>query len=122
MGLAFTLQGRSPHSLTYTVQGDGAPQNGDLLRTTAATDAMAGPLKAVLQSSYTLQNWFELRVGNATLNKQPIVSAYPSATDTANAFAVEFLNDGGGANVIRGKMSADGNGLLELRFNHTIDR
>jgi len=124
MPIDFVLAGRSQHALTYKVVATDAPVTGDLSRISAQSQAMAGPLKAALSNSYTSQNWISLRQGDYTTvpPQQPIVSCYIASEDIATSVAAEFLNDGGGNNVIRVKVAADANVLLELRFNHSSDR
>lgn len=112
MALTLTLKSATQHSLKYEFVIPNQQQSksqADLIN-----DCAAGPLRALLDRSYTAAEWAELPKGK-------LLSVFITPFDGQGPIGVVFAM--GGNNEMRVQSTSMGGGaVVELRFHHSISR
>jgi len=125
MAITATLTSATAYALKYHVQYDGVGGAGSgtikVSRDTLLDDCAVGPLADLLAATSDPAEWALLPLGAA-------LSLYPATnrTDAAGSFGARFDNTLGPPAVSNLSVyCTDGvtlEGIVEIRFNHTIDR
>jgi len=104
----------SPHSIKYAYVSFGAADTAKVIRAQLIVDAVAGPLKNLLQNN----------VGAALVAQQdtPNISIYIQQKSAMNAQAYLNADAPDPAGRLLCEAAAAGNATIELRFIHSIPR
>lgn len=130
------LLAKSPYHLKYKLTSDSTDNAGNVERTQNGTpglvnDAAAGPLKTALAKPVTSAQWASLigNVNGAAGYTEPVISVYITPEPVVGGQAVACgaaLLTNESVNVleasIAGGAGAQRTAIIEIRYNHTLDR
>jgi len=114
-GMSFALHTASPYMLRYAAIAGGAGTDNTLTQAQMLADAHAGPLKTKLQVTNTLSEW-------TALIDDPEISVYVSPLGGSPAVVGYGFGNPSSVSTLQLTALAAGNAMVEIRFNHTIDR
>jgi hypothetical protein len=120
MAATLTKVSAAPHALKYSYVADGS-DTVIKTQTQLVADCAAGPLKELLRKSYSPAAWTALCEG--TLFSVYLTLLPPTSTGPVTPNPVAVFDTFGPDNLMRISIGAAVSRLLvELRFNHSIDR
>jgi hypothetical protein len=124
MAIAFSVLAASAHSLRYLAIADGAGQDNTLTQAQLIADAVEGPLKAKLLSSpiqgvsTPANNAWGALVADPTLS----VHVAPGISSPALIGYTFGVVGPGTVHTLICDAAGAGKVVIEIRFNHTLDR
>jgi len=123
MAVTAALLGRSQHALKYRFTAAGGSGSVAILQATLLADAEDGPLKEILNKTYTQGEWDALVAASGSVNT-PLSIYAVGQSKTSGTFAdlCSASWNEGTKSLTGGIAAADSVMDVEIRVNHTFNR